>query len=443
MRLERFAGQKVAILGYGREGRSAQAALDRVNPAPSVTVWAESGDLPDLVNSRRRPFDEDLQDFDIVVRSPGIPVDHPALVAYRAAGGQVVNPSSIWLHERPELTVVAVTGSKGKSTTASLLAHLLRAKGESVLLAGNIGVPLLDHLDTRASLVVLELSSYQLADLEGQLHMGLITRLFPEHLDWHGSERAYFACKLRLADLLRGKPLLINACDPILCLATAAIPGRVEANCAPGFHRRDDFIDLDQAPLIASSELNLVGRHNLDNIALALEAACMLGAELEELVKVLRSFRPLAHRLETVVTAHGRRWINDSIATSPYATRAALESLAQAQVTLIAGGQQRPADWAPVIDWCRSHPLSALVVLPDNGPAVAARLREASAVESGNFHEATDLNDAVAAAIGLSEPGSTVLLSPGAPSFPHYRNFEDRGDRFRSAIAAYRDRSTA
>lgn len=443
MRLEQFAGKRVAVLGYGREGRSALTALGRVKSAPRLTVWAESGDLPESVDTRSGPFDDGLQDFDIVVRSPGIPVDHRALVAYRAAGGQVVNPASIWMHERPEMAVVGVTGSKGKSTTASLLAHLLKASGESVLLAGNIGVPLLDHLETRASVVVLELSSYQLADLEGHLRMGLITRLFPEHLDWHGSVEAYYTCKLRLADLLEGGPLLINARDPILRLATAAIPGRIEANCSPGFHRRDDHIDLDQAPLLSSPELNLVGRHNLDNAALALEAACMLGGKLNDLLKALRSFRPLAHRLETVVMAHGRRWINDSIATSPHATRAALESLAEARVVLIAGGQQRPADWEPVVDWCCDHPLSALVVLPDNGPAVASRLREGGAVEPGKIHEATDLDDAVAAAVALGEPGSVVLLSPGAPSFPHFRNFEDRGDRFRSAITDYRDRSTA
>lgn len=443
MRLEQLCQLRVGVLGYGREGRSAVSALLEYRPDVDLTVLVESGDTPDQTRSVKGPFAEQLQDYEILLRSPGVPVNHPALMAYRDHGGQVINPASIWFSERPELTVVGVTGSKGKSTTASILAHLLRGAGHNVLLAGNIGVPLLDHLNTTAGVVVAELSSYQLADLQGRLRLGIMTRLFPEHLDWHGDQIQYFFSKLRLADLLEGNPLVINGLDPVLKVATMAVPGRIEGNRSPGFHRLDDRIYLDRAPLLSSRELALVGRHNLENAALAMEAAHLLGCDLKPIVDSLCSFQPLAHRLEFIAQAHGRRWVNDSIATSPHATVAALEALQAMPVTLIAGGQERPADWQPVIDWCRNNILAGLVVLPDNGEEVARRLIAERAIRPELVQVVGDIEAAVDAAVLRSAPGGTVLLSPGAPSFPHFRDFEQRGDRFRAAVAAYRDRSTA
>lgn len=443
MRLEALCRHRIAVLGYGREGRSVVAALLGYRADVDVTVLVESGPIPELVPGQQGPFDESLLDFDILIRSPGIPVHHPALRAFREQGGRILNPASIWFSERPEIPVIGVTGSKGKSTTSALLAHLLKASGQSVVLAGNIGVPLLDHLDTRVGLVVAELSSYQLSDLEGRLHLGLMTRLFEEHLDWHGSRAHYFMSKLRMAELLDGQPLLINATDPVLRSATLAVPGRIEGNRAPGFHRSGDRIYIDQAPLVASHDLALVGRHNLDNAALALEAAHLMGCELGGMVRALTDFRPLPHRLEFVCQAHGRRWVNDSIATSPYATRAALEALSDVQTTLIAGGQQRPADWQTVIDWLKQRPLAGLVVLPDNGDEIADRLLQAAVVAPDRVSRVDSVEEAVAAAIRNSAPGGTVLLSPGAPSFPRFRDFEQRGERYRAAVNAYSDRSMA
>lgn len=443
MRLDALCQKRIAVLGYGREGRSAVAALLGYRADVDVTVLVESGPLPDLVPGLVGPFAEQLLAFDVLIRSPGVPVHHPALRAFRARGGQIINPASIWFSERPELPVIGVTGSKGKSTTSALLAHLLRASGQQVLLAGNIGIPLLDHLDTSASIVVAELSSYQLADLQGRLHMGLMTRLFDEHLDWHGSQAHYFMSKLRLADLLAGNPLLINAADPVLRSATLAVPGRIEGNRAPGFHRSEDRIYIDQAPLVASRDLALVGRHNLDNAALAMEAAHLMGCDLADIVRALSEFRPLPHRLEFVCQAHGRRWVNDSIATSPFATLAALEAMYGGAVTLIAGGQHRPSDWQTVVEWASRHPLTGLVTLPDNGADIACRLIAGGAVEPGRVSQVENIEDAVEAAVRQSDPGGTVLLSPGAPSFPRFRDFEERGERFRAAVESYRERSTA
>ncbi len=436
MRLAELTGLALAVLGWGREGRSAVAALKRHDPAADITVLVESGELPAHLPGRRGAFGDELKAWPVLIRSPGIPVDHPALVAYRAGGGRVVNPASIWFAERPELPVIGVTGSKGKSTTASLLAALLRSGGREVLLAGNIGVPLLDHLDTRADLVVAELSSYQLSDLQGRLACGLITRLFDEHLDWHGCRDRYFSAKLRLAELLAGGPLIVNAADSVLTAATAPIRGRVLANRAPEIHRDDDALWLRGERLVTAGQLRLVGRHNLDNAALAMAAASRFDVPLAAQIRALLAFDPLGHRLEELAARAGRRWINDSIATSPHATLAALQSLPGQRVVLIAGGLPRPADWAPVIAHLHGAELVGLVSLPDNGPAIAGQLIDAGVLDQPRWRQASNLSEAVATALAISRPGDVVLLSPGAPSFPHFRDFEARGEAFRQAVMA-------
>jgi len=435
--LEWLLARRIGLLGYGRDGRAAARALLTRGPHADLTVLVEHGEVDTDLPLVTGPFDARLASFDVLVRSPGVPVDHPALVTAREAGVNVVNPASIWLAEKSnDLTVVGVTGSKGKSTTASLLAHLLRMQGHEVLLAGNIGVPLLDHLDTTAEIAVLELSSYQLADLQGRLDLGLFTRLFPEHLDWHGSEKAYVAAKLRLARLLGGRPLLVNGGDERLVAATSSVPGRYLGNRPPGVWRDGNRLLIDQAPLGREGALPLIGRHNLDNAALALQAAMTFGHEAADLVESLATFRPLPHRLEPVASISGVRYINDSISTSPWATLAALDALGGAPVILIAGGQARPTDWQPVLEWLAANRLEALLTVPDNGPAVAERFRGAVGDRVGTIESLDGLEQAVQRARELARDGAVILLSPGAPSFSRFRDFEQRGEAFRSLVTA-------
>lgn len=434
--LAALRGRRIGLLGYGRDGRSAARALRADDAKADLTVLVERGEAATDLPSRVGAFGEGLQSFEVLVRSPGVPVDHPALVSARAAGVWVVNPASIWLAERgAALRVIGVTGSKGKSTTASLLAHLLRKRGESVLLAGNIGVPLLDHLDTDAETAVVELSSYQLSDLSGSIDLGVVTRLFPEHLDWHGSEQAYVASKLRLAECLHGRPLLINANDERLLAATEGIPGRVLANRPPGVWRQDDSLMHGETLLCGAGRIPLIGRHNLDNAALAIQAAVECGHRAADLAGDLADFRPLAHRLEPIDGIGGVRFINDSIATSPWATLAALQAVQPARTVLIAGGMARPADWQPVVDWVRENGLAGLVSLPDNGPAIERVIRDGAGGCVDRFESVGSLAAAVSAARSMAGEGDVVLLSPGAPSFNAFKDFEARGDSFRALVA--------
>jgi UDP-N-acetylmuramoylalanine--D-glutamate ligase len=210
----------------------------------------------------------------------------------------------------------------------------------------------------------------------------------------------------------------------------------VLANRAPGVRREGDRLLLDDEPLCPVGALPLIGRHNLDNAALALQAAILLGHGARELAGTLASFRALPHRLEPVAQVGGVRYINDSISTSPWATLAALDALSASPVVLIAGGQPRPADWQPVLDWVRTHRLEALLTIPDNGPDIARRFASLAGDRVGRAESLESLAAAVDRAAALAPAGGVVLLSPGAPSFSRFRDFEQRGEWFRDLVGA-------
>lgn len=437
MNFEALKTGRTLLLGFGREGRALERAV--ATRAPEAQIEVACDRVPD-VEPRAWPLQVGRPDSvstepDRILRSPGVPVDLPALVRWRQAGKPVTCISSLWFGERPDARVIAVTGSKGKSTTASLIAHMLAADGKSVALGGNIGVPMLDLLEDRADWFVIELSSYQLADLEGHAAAAVITRLFPEHQDWHGGVENYYAAKLRIAGLLDGGPIWINGGDPVLTQAVSGMPNVRQVNVKGTVRAEEDGIRYSGRRLIATSESPLVGRHNLDNLALALAVVESIDGQLESARESLASFRPLPHRLEPVPGPDGIRWINDSIATTPYATLAALQAGARRPV-LIAGGLERGADWDMVARFCRKNPLGGLVGLPDNGPDICRVVAAAGGVEVGRVSVVENMSEAVAAARALGKPGGMILLSPGAPSFPRFRDFEQRGNAFRNAVSA-------
>nr|WP_277347524.1 UDP-N-acetylmuramoyl-L-alanine--D-glutamate ligase [Wenzhouxiangella sp. XN79A] len=428
------------MIGYGREGRATERVLAHRVPDARLQVFAESPpEVEPVAPLTVGPLDVDPSRFDLVLRSPGVPPHHPGLAACREAGRPMTTSSSIWFAERSTdpgaPRVVGVTGSKGKSTTSALLAHLLEGNGRRVELAGNIGRPLIELLDVEADVFVLELSSYQLVDLHGHPDLGAVTRLFPEHADWHGGIEAYYADKLRLATLLEGRPLWFNAADPVLAGAVAGFANARPVNQAPGLHALDDGLYLDDQRRFGREEWALPGRHNLDNLVLAATVADALGIDRGDALATARDFRGLAHRLEALGSIDGVAWINDSISTSPHATRAALRADPRPAV-LIAGGQARSADDGA---WAGDLPkLRGLVGLPDTGPDLAGRLVALGCVERGDIRQVEGLDAAVRAAADLARPGDRVLLSPGAPSYHRFRDFEARGEAFRSAVEALR-----
>ncbi|HEY1589129.1 MAG TPA: Mur ligase family protein, partial [Rhodanobacter sp.] len=307
MRIADLAGRRVAIWGFGREGRAAIAALRQRLPLQPLTLFCGAAEVESA-----RAFDAALDivagepdasmlcAFDVVVKSPGISAYKPALLAAQAQGTQFTSGTALWFGENPDARVIAVTGTKGKSTTSALIAHLARALGLRTGLAGNIGLPLLELLDPQvvslpADLWVIELSSFQTGEA-GPLELGVITSLYEEHLDWHGSRERYVADKLRLADVSR--QLLVSALQPSLLERTQAHPHRLLFGQPEGWHVADGFIRRGSREVFPVEQLAAPGLHNALNACAALAALAAMGMDALAAAPALAHFRPLPHRLQ-------------------------------------------------------------------------------------------------------------------------------------------------
>lgn len=427
-----LADLRTAIWGFGREGRAAIHALRKRYPQQALTLFCSEGEVPaaqafdaGLSVFGHEPDATTLAAFDVVVKSPGVSAYKPALLAASEAGLKVTSGTALWFAENPQARVVAVTGTKGKSTTTALLAHLARSLGVRTALAGNIGMPLLELDGQTAELWAIELSSFQTGEA-GPLALGVITSLYEEHLDWHGSRERYVADKLKLADA--AKHLLVNGLQATLLDKTSHHPQRELFGLPPGWHVRDGFICRADSNVFAVADLSVPGEHNALNACAALSALEAMGYDAIGAAPALADFHPLPHRLQPLGEHDGLYWINDSIGTTPQATLAALMSLRDQAVTVIIGGHDRGVDWSEVAVAIRQQPPHAIVVQGANGARIAAALW-AEPLHCV-FEQVEDLSAAVAKARAITPLGGYVLLSPGAPSFDQFHDYTERGRRF-------------
>ncbi|SDN94062.1 UDP-N-acetylmuramoylalanine--D-glutamate ligase [Geodermatophilus sp. DSM 45219] len=420
-----MAGRRVGVWGYGREGRAAvRAALAAGAAGVEVVDAVPPADLPDGV-----PAGTDvaaLAGCDLVFRSPGIsPYREDARAL--AARTTLTSGTGVALAEfaARDVPTLCVTGTKGKSTTSALAAAVLEAAGRPAVHAGNIGTPLLDVLLDDAvgdgTSLVIEVSSYQAAAVEGWSGWGAVTSLAPEHLDWHGDVDTYYRDKLHV----------FAACGPGTVVVGPQARSIVERHLDPE-------VLVDPADVVPEARLagfrpeRLAGVHNVANVHVALAACVRMGVDLDRSAEAVRAavadFRALPHRLYPVATRDGVTFVDDTLSTTPVSVRAAIDAFAGQQVTLIAGGQDRGLDYtdlaAAVV--ARGGSVQVLTV-PDTGARLAADLRAAAAAAGveAPVTETGSLADAVAEALRTARPGGLVLLSPGAPSYNRFRNYEE------------------
>ena len=438
MRIAELQGRRVAVWGYGREGRAALAALRTRLPALPVTVFCSAAEAVDARGANTMtvtspPDAAALSAFDVVVKSPGISAYRPEILEAQHNGTLFTSGTALWFAEHPAARTIAVTGTKGKSTVTALIAHGLRALGRSTALAGNIGLPLLELLDPprAADWWVIELSSFQ-TRAAPRVDVGVIVNLHEEHLDWHGTRERYALDKLALADA--ASTLVVNALQPELLTRTAAHAQRVVFGAAGGWHVRDGAIFRANARVAALADLPLRGPHNALNACAALAAIEAAGEDPLVAATHLSTFRPLPHRLQQLGEREGLVWFDDSIATTPQATLEALASLEGETVTVLVGGHERGLDWRPFAEAVRRAPPHAIVTMGANGARIAGVLREAQG--GYRLESSATLADAVAVARRVTPRGGVVLLSPGAPSFDQFRDYAERGAAF-AALAGF------
>lgn len=414
----------VLLYGAGREAHSTRTFLKERSPKTKVFVTVDSGeidiadveviapaDLADAVKAKK---------FATIVKSPGVSRYRPIFAVAREAGVAVTSNLNLWGEVYREGTkVVAISGTKGKSTTATLTHLMLVHSGVDAGLAGNVGLAPLD-IGALHKTVVFELSSYQTADMAFTPDIAGITNLYPEHVDWHRDVEHYYADKLNLIDRDTDFPVALGEGAKHNALVLAAV--RNEARILP---EPAPFIADRITSVVAKSRLK--GEHNLDNARLAAKLALAAGGNLDGIVKGIAEFHPLPHRLEEHEIG-GKLFIDDSISTTPEATKAALAAYPDQRIALIAGGHERNQDYAELASLLAPRGVKLLVTLPVTGDRLAtatyAAAPEIEVLEAPNLEQAMD------ALAARKTRFDTVLLSPAAPSYNQFKNFEERGAAF-------------
>lgn len=404
MKIEELAHyRRVVLLGYGVEGRATERFFKTHFPTTKLII-ADRNEGPDYLVKQN--------DADLVVRSPGVKLSEVTKISTTA--------TNIFFANCPG-TTIGVTGTKGKSTTASLITAMLRQKYTDVRLVGNIGTPMLDALDgaTSETYFVIELSSYQLADCLYAPHIALVVNWYPEHLDFHGSFEAYKKAKQSIITHQQSGDLFVY--DP---------------------HEEEvkRWLSLTKAQLIPylacqfSTDMPnpLIGAHNMRNICGAYTVAHLCGVGLADCGRALASFKPLSHRLQFVGKYRDIYFYDDAISTTPQSTIAAIRSIPRIN-TILLGGLDRGYDFYSLAHELATHHIRHLILFPTTG----ARIRQEVEKIEGylpELFETSSMKEAVEHAFAVSEKGTTCVLSTASPSYSLWKNFEEKGDLFQQFV---------
>ena len=442
-------GRHALVLGYGRSGRAAASFIRGRGGSVSVVDRADTPELrADLERAGIAAHlggygAADLNGTDLLVVSPGVAWDEPLVETARRRGIEVTSEIDLFFRFTPS-RIAGITGTNGKTTTTALTAEVLRAGGLQVMRGGNIGEPVLDRIDQLRpnDWVVLELSSFQLESITTpRLPIGVVLNVTPDHLDRHKSFERYVDLKARAVSFMRPTDhAVLNVDDPVCAAMRSRTAGRV---IAFGVHQpvergvtlTNGWLTLAQAGttrrVLPANQIPLPGEHNLSNVMAAVGAGSAAGVEVERMADAVRKFKAVEHRLEPIGTFNGVRWYNDSKATNPDSTYKALAAFSE-PIILIAGGRNKGIEVEPLARAIAGR-VAALVTMGETGEELARRARNAGLTR---VERAADLADAVRKAAAFASPGSVVLLSPAFTSYDMFRDYEDRGRRFKATVQA-------
>ena len=421
-----FSGKSFHVLGLARTGLSTIEALTA--SGASVDAWDSREEaraaLPEGVDAVD-PMEADLRAYDALVVSPGVPLNtHPLSERARRAGAPIIGDIELFAQARADLPphkVVGITGTNGKSTVTALIHHVVAEAGFPAIMGGNIGLPILSQEPLTPNAVgegvyVLELSSYQI-DLTRSLacDIAVLLNITPDHLDrYDGSVAAYAASKARLIQMLSGK-------------GRAVVAGRDPFSTSIARAHDDRILPVGEALLDRQEDWpGLAGPHNRQNAAAAIAALRELGLSDQDILTGFSSFSGLPHRMEQLGVVNGVRYINDSKATNPESAAPALAAFEH--VHWIAGGRAKGADLDACIPFLGN--VGTAYLIGESVPVFAEALRG----KVPEIVEAGTLANAFQIATAKADAGDTILLSPAAASFDQFRDFEHRGDEFRTLV---------
>lgn len=456
--MKRMKQKKIAIIGFGKEGRSAYRFLKKIATFRNAELWILDNDKktrvpPGAFSRLGGSYLKDLEQFDVIIRSPGVKYYAPEIQTALKNGVTVTSPTKLFFEyaRRKTNNIIGVTGTKGKGTTSTLITKILEASlrrtpGQAktkVFLAGNIGAPALDIIPklTKKSWVILELSSFQLIDLTESPHIAVALMTTSEHLNWHKNVAEYWDAKANIVRSQTARDFAVLAHDHPASMAYARLTkartltfSRHTPVKKGVFVENGSFYFSDgkwKEKICATGIMQIPGRHNWENAGAAITVAKILGIPNDVIERTLARFKGLEHRLEFVALKKGIRYYNDSYATTPETTIAAITAFEQPKI-LVLGGSSKGSDFTDlgkVIS--RSKSVKAIIGIGVEWPRIKACIHNPNL----SFIEGhRTMPSIVKAAADIARAGDIVLLSPACASFDMFKNYGDRGEQFKRNV---------
>ncbi len=453
-----FKNKKVAILGLGIEGLSSLKYLVKHGAQVSVLDEKEEDQIDSVILSEAKKlasgfsfgknYLSNLADFNMISRSPGVRPDLPEILEAKDRGVEVASNMKLFF-DHSGAKIIGVTGTKGKGTTTTLIGEMLKKGGYKAFVGGNIGQPPLDFLDDVGSRdwVVLELSSFQLMDMEKSPHIAVVLMVTSEHLDWHKNSKEYVDAKYNIVSHQTEKDLAVINSDyrSSVVFAQHSKAEKVWVSLAneedPGVFVKDDKIWRwfrgKHEEIINTSEVMLPGRHNLENACAAVATASVVGVSASDIRNVLREFPGLEHRLELVREWEGKSFYNDTFSTTPETAIAALRSF-EKPMTVILGGSSKNSDYTELgEEVVNNKHLVNVVLIGETAGEIEKAIKRAGKPKAKLLHGKGDFEEIIKLATQVTPKGGIVLLSPACASFDMFENYKKRGEQFKRIVNSF------
>ena len=436
----------IAILGFGREGKTTYEFIRKYNKDIKLTIIDKAENIiennPELKNDPNLSFVmgptylEGLEQYDLIIKSPGVSLLNIDTTNLK---DKLTSQLELVL-EVNKKNIIGITGTKGKSTTSSLLYKIIKDQNDNVILAGNIGIPILAELENcnEDTILVVEMSSHQLEYLQVSPHISVILNLFEDHLDHSGTINHYHENKLQIFKHQTEEDYMIYCSDnktlldyinnfPYQAHQFAVSKDNQSAAC----FKSADYVMLNNEQVYnTKDERKLLGEHNLINIMVCLTISKILKLNMKEATKSIATFEPLEYRLQNIGTINDVTYYTDTLATIPEATIASINTLPNTN-TLIFGGMDRGINYDKLIEYLKRCHVTNFICMPTTGHDIGHAIGE---IEGKNFYYVETLEEAVNLAKQVTKPGTACLLSPAASSYAYFKNYADKGDQFKAFV---------
>ena len=418
MKLNKLSKSKVLIFGYGIEGKALYAILKKYYPNTTIMVVSDKfePDIPEYIEHAQAL--RAVDNHTVLVKSQGIPYHHDFIKACKDKGIVITTLTNIFMAEKKGINmIIGITGTKGKSTTVSLLTHVLNKVGKKAIAVGNIGDPAINYLNEfKDTIFVYEFASYQTGDLQIAPDIGIILNIYADHMDYHGDAATYHEAKFRMIRLMSQDDHFFYHPDYSQLVKLAK---EVKATSQSFPNLADKIVE----------HLPIKGSHIAENTRSIIAVTRLLNIADQLALQAMQDFQPLPHRSEVIAEINGITFINDSIATVPQASIAGMRANKDRLGAVILGGMDRGYDFASLTDEIARYPGLKVYLLPG-----ADIMAEVLAEHDITFTQFNTMDDIIKQAILDLKPGQICLLSPGSPSYNIYRDYKQRGDDFRRSI---------